>query len=197
MQIQYQLQARRIYRKEMAFTRRREARSKVPAAAQRQPSMVGWCGTLVGPCASCEALCCPLSHPAPVRNFSPASPSPSALLTFPEPQQWVGWDRLQGSAVGAGEKPMPLLLIRHAAQQSRGVWRKCKRQGRGGENGERGGGEGGGERQNGTAGGSAQPSPGALLHHLPRAVGLTAGSVALLLSAHCSSQEGNLICVNI
>lgn len=101
--------------------RRREARSKVPAAAQRQPSMVGWCGTVVGPCVSCEALCCPLTHPAPVRKFSPASPPPSAPLTFPEPERWVGWGRLQGSAAGAGEQPMPLLLIRHAAQQSRGV----------------------------------------------------------------------------
>lgn len=79
----------------MAFTRIREARSRVPAAVQRQHSIVGSVRNLGSDTRKLRSARCLLSHPALAQAFSPASPPPSAPLTFPDPGVggWVGVSR--------------------------------------------------------------------------------------------------------
>lgn len=175
-QTHHQLQVRHIYTKETAFTRRREARSRVPAAVQLQPSMVGSVrdlGSDTERAVKRSAACCHIQCWCELQPCFSASIS-SAHISWPR-SGWVGWGGLRESPPWAGEQPIPLLLNRRAAQQSQGIWGKCNRQ-RQRERKRRvkGGGEGGGERQNGTAEGNSLPSasrpPGALPHHLPRAV---------------------------
>lgn len=77
----------------MAFTRTRDARSRVPAAAQRQPSMVGSVPDLGSDtCPSCEALgWLPAVTSSAGANLQPrfsASISP-AHISRPR-REWVG-----------------------------------------------------------------------------------------------------------
>lgn len=111
------------FRKERAFTRMREARSRVPAAVQRQHSIVGSARTWARTRASCQELDCLLSHPALGQTFSPASPPPSVPLTFPDPGvgEWVG--------VRRGEAPPEPAFSQSPSCYSDVLHNKAKRSG--------------------------------------------------------------------
>lgn len=72
------------FRREMAFTRTREASSRVPAAVQRQQSIVGRVPDLRSDTQELRSARLAAVTPSAVQAFSPASPPPSAPLTFPD-----------------------------------------------------------------------------------------------------------------
>lgn len=97
-QIQHQLQVVRIFSKEMAFTRRRDARSRVLAVVQRQPSMLSSVrerGSVRAQAARRSTACCHIQ-----RRGEPSAPLlrlHQRRSRFPT-QAWVG-----GLGVSCGE----------------------------------------------------------------------------------------------